>query len=298
MLSLGPLRIRPLARGAMWHLPVKGRLAVGGVEPREARSGLPSSCAHMQLTAVTSALCRPGPCPRKLMSRGVDPDASYRMTAGEQLGRGRAGGWGEEGDPVEGAKEPTHAHSPVEGPGPRLPKVDPSPSFLAGWPWASRSTSRGISFLLYETSGGTVVPTSGGCSEGPVRRHTHNSSGSPWAPLASPIQGRRPGQEEDRSFQGRTQAGQVEGLQAELAPQSPGGGVRPRGKPALPSGGRPWAREPGPQMPPGGCPRISLHPAAPCLLWAPMTSTVEPGHLASRDHPGRPGSGPRCPFSP
>ena len=131
-----------------------------------------------------------------------------------------------------------------------------------------------------------------------MRRHTHNSSGSPWAPLASPIRGRRPGQEEDGSFQGRTHAGQVEGLQAELAPQPRGGGVRPRGKPALPSGGQPWAREPGPQTPPGGCPCISLHPAAPRSLWAPVTSTVEPGHLPSRDRPGSPGSGPRCPFSP
>lgn len=138
----------------MWHLPVKARLAVGGVEPRGARSGLPSSCAHMRLTAVTSALCRPGPCPRKLTSTGVDPNASYRMTAGERLGRGRAGGWGEEGNPVEGAREPTHAHNAAEGPGPRLPKVDPAPpSWLGGLGQVGPPLGASVSFSMKPAEG-------------------------------------------------------------------------------------------------------------------------------------------------
>lgn len=87
-------------------------------------------------------------------------------------------GGGEDRDPVEGTRGPTHAHSTTEGPGSWLPEVDPSTSFLAGWPWASRSTSRGVSFLLYETNGGMVVPP-GSALKAPVRRLAHSSSGSP-----------------------------------------------------------------------------------------------------------------------
>lgn len=133
-----------------------------------AQSGLPFSCAHVRSTAVTSALCRPGPCP-------PEADASYKTAAGDWPGKGQAGGCREDGGPVEGTRKPMHAHSIAEGLGSPLPEVDASPSFLAGWPWESRPTSRGVSFLLCETNGGTVVPTSGVCSEGPVRRRAHHS---------------------------------------------------------------------------------------------------------------------------
>ena len=263
----------------------------GGVEPQGAQSGLPSSCAHVRSTAVTSALCRPGPCP-------PEADASYKTTAGDRPGKGQAGGCGEDGDPVEGTREPMHAHSTAEGPGSRLPEVDASPSFLAGWPWESRSASRGVSFLLCETNGGTVVLTSGVCSEGPVRRRACHSSGSPWAQMLS-LSGER---RRTGTFRAEPKPGRWRASRHRRLP-SPGEvaygpeaslycplGDGPAGRRRL----RPWAREPGPRRP-QGLP-LRLPPSrSPRLTLTPVTSTVVPGHLPSRDCPGPRPWGPSSP---
>ena len=74
----------------------------------------------------------------------------------------------------------------------------------------------------------------------------------------------------------------------------------PRGKPVLPSGGRPCGEEEAaalgtgawPPDAPGGCPCVSLPRAAPRLTLTPVTSTAVPGHLPSRDCPGP------CPWCP
>ena len=79
------------------------------------------------------------------------------------------------------------------------------------------------------------------------------------------------GEKEDRSFQGRTQARQVEGLQAPPASQPRGGGIWSRGKPVLPSGGRPCGEEEAaalgtgawPQTPPGAAPASPSVPQPP-----------------------------------
>lgn len=167
-LSCGSLRILrcPVA-------PVnQTKTACGGVEPWGPGGGCPPpvpTCGRRRSRTPGAgrvpALLKPMPVTRQPLVIGQRRD--------------KLAGGGQDGDPVEGTRGPTHAHSTAEGLGSWLPEVDPSSSFLAGWPWASRSTSQGVSFLLYETNGGTVVPTSRVCSEGPVRRLAHSSSGSP-----------------------------------------------------------------------------------------------------------------------
>ena len=268
----------------------------GGVEPRGAWSGLPSSYAHMRLTAVTSALCRPGPCPRMLTSTGVGPNASYRMTAGEGPGRGRAGGWGEEGNPVEGAREPTHVHNAVEGPGPGSPSW--TQPLFPGWVALGKSVhlSGHVSFSMKPAEGQWSRPP-GAALRAHETAHTQQLRVA-LGPPRFPDPGPQPGTGGGRELSGQN-------------PRRAGGG--PPGRAGSPALGRScaaqrqactalWGTALGTGAWPPDAPRgLLLHLPPSCgprSLWAPVTSTVEPGHLPSRDRPGSPGSGPRCPFSP
>lgn len=77
----------------------------------------------------------------------------------------------------------------------------------------------------------------------------------------------------------------------------------PRGKPVLPSGGRPCGEEEAaalgtgawPSDPPRGLPLHLLPSCSPQLTPSSCGFTAVPGHLPSRDCPG---PGPRCPCSP